>query len=760
MKQPVNPQIIQPGKQPTFMELSRMKKAKLGEFRLLSKFKFGYRNREDKTNLQPGVLIEGSQNVITDVTGRINSVKGYSLDGASSTVLAPILASFDWQTHVGPIQHLRAGFLTTAANDGKLQFRYVNSAGTVTWTDLLTSLTGVEFQFADWWNATNSQAYLLMVNGGSNIYEWSGGVTTLSSVSHTAISTVGNNVLLTAAGAATGTAPITSYINGLHGTSFEQAIVFASNPTNGQTLILSLNGSFVTFHFVSVIGATAGNVLIGATLADTLTNLAALLVAPGSTTATGVALSGGDQTLVGYLTSVKTNTITKQGATTWAEDGFYVTGTHSVTINGVSYQATGGWDMTTLFGVTPDPTGAGVAGDLVFQTVKTVALSSLSSGPGSAFTIDGIDNLRNQIYLGSLTFNTVYISKVNDYTDYSFATPRVVGEGALVTMDAPWRAFSPQESDMYMAAGQDQWYQTQFTLSADLTKESFQIIRLKTGTQQGPQTQAMVWKDPNNVTFISNEPAMNFLGRVNKVLQTVQITNLSNPIINDFNQYDFTDASGIYFQKMHYVAVPNESLIRIYNMTDPRNIYWESPVLYPISRFSIIDGELYGHGYLTSESYKLFDGYTFNAHPYTCIAQFSYDNYGIPHLSKSFNRHYMEGYITEPTTLNVTFSYDVDMSQLQALVPFKGTNSAVDNSTSTASLGKEDEGKNPLGGDLQIATNTSTPPKFRVYQTSVRTPFYEESTIFSSMGVNQHWSILRFGPNQSSTSEESTDITQ
>ena len=68
--------------------------------------------------------------------------------------------------------------------------------------------------------------------------------------------------------------------------------------------------------FVSAIGATAGNVLIGATAADTKTNLLGLLNAPGTTNATQVALSGGNQTLVGYTTSASTNTITKTG-TEW-----------------------------------------------------------------------------------------------------------------------------------------------------------------------------------------------------------------------------------------------------------------------------------------------------------------------------------------------------------------------------------------------------------------------------------------------------------
>lgn len=61
----------------------------------------------------------------------------------------------------------------------------------------------------------------------------------------------------------------------------------ATNPTAGDTVVI--NGQ--TFTFVAAIGITAGNVLIGASADATRVNLAALLNAPGTTTANGVAVT-------------------------------------------------------------------------------------------------------------------------------------------------------------------------------------------------------------------------------------------------------------------------------------------------------------------------------------------------------------------------------------------------------------------------------------------------------------------------------------
>lgn len=61
----------------------------------------------------------------------------------------------------------------------------------------------------------------------------------------------------------------------------------ATQPTAGDTV--SINGQ--VFTFVAAIGTTAGNVLIGASVDATRASFATLLNAPGTTTATGVAVN-------------------------------------------------------------------------------------------------------------------------------------------------------------------------------------------------------------------------------------------------------------------------------------------------------------------------------------------------------------------------------------------------------------------------------------------------------------------------------------
>lgn len=69
-----------------------------------------------------------------------------------------------------------------------------------------------------------------------------------------------------------------------------------TQPSNGETFTLTVDGTAITFTAVASIGATPGNFLIGADKHATRANLAALINAPTVTSATQVALTGAQLT--------------------------------------------------------------------------------------------------------------------------------------------------------------------------------------------------------------------------------------------------------------------------------------------------------------------------------------------------------------------------------------------------------------------------------------------------------------------------------
>lgn len=807
--------------------------AKSREYSLVSEFKNGYRNREDETTLPPGVLIEGSQNVLTDTNNRTSMRKGYVLDGQASTDAAPIASAFDWVTAGGFENHLRSGFLTSAANDGKLQQRFVHDDGTIEWIDLITALDNVEFNYTQWWDNSRLLSCVLAVNGNGFLYQIYGAepTTVLSGANPTGIvgtinppnsniattpdsggvGYVVGDVLTLTGGSGTAVVTVRTVVDGavnavgIHdaGNSYSVNDTVIINgvgaPTAAKLLITTVDGgggvtgfSIVSNGQLYSTGTAIGTATQGGGTGFTvdITSIGLGVETVGFTSdanhGTGYSVAvvnatGGTGTnaKLGILT-ITSGTITKSGTQTWSEAGF-LTGMNvlneaalSVNIGGVTYsydhfQDVYG-DTTTLYGVTPDPSGI-VAGTPIIQTVTEYAFTTITVDNttfNSSFTPNLIAAIDQRVFLGVAPGNNtilsrglIFISKVNDFLTYGQATSGAVGDPFEIQTTSPVTAFVPQEQYMYVSAGHDEWYNISFTLSADLQSESVSINRLNTSAQQAAQSQAAISKSSNSIVFLSFEPIIQSFGRVPNILanNAPQMTDLSSPIVNDMNVYDFTNAAIAYHRKFMYVAVPVEGLVLVYNMTDPANPYWEAPQVLPISRFSIIDGELYGHSSQVSETYQLFTGTadrvtpTSAGQPIAGVWRFSYENYGSRFSFKKATKMYVEGYINANTTLTTTLTYELDGCKTVKTFELDGADQQfVCIGTDESSLGKVSLGKVKLGGDKADSLQ-NLPPKFRWFPTFSNTDFFECSVSFSVIGLNQQMELLAFGLAASVSSE-------
>lgn len=628
----------------SYGQIGRLSRAKSREFSLVSKFPLTYRNREDITNLPPGVLIVGSKNIISNVSERLGVRKGYSVDGATSSVLAGIMSSFDWITsRNNGGRNVRAGFLTTAGNDGKLQYRYVDSAGVVTWRDLLIGLTSVSYNFTTYWNTVEQVREMLFVNGASQIQAWNGAT----------------------------------------------AVILSTTPS----------------------------------------------------------------------------TITKTGTTSWLDAGFYsTTAGRNIVINGISYTYSGGETTTTLTGVFPDASLITV-GSIAHQGVTTT-LNSAMSGITATFSNGLIQVLNNQIFVGSLTSSVLWISKVNSYTDYTSSTPRQTGEGASLILDDDLVALRPQENFMYVSAGVDRWYNISFELQTStigVTYEQVNALPLKTGSRQGARSQAHVSHIKNDIIVLTNEPTIDTFGRIETSLATPQTTNISDSIKLDMDKYDFTGGSIFYNKYNILVAIPVEGLVLIYSLTTKS---WEAPQTIPISRFYEVDGELYGHSCITSESYQLNVGHAdrvypgFSGYPIDAIMRFSFESYGSRFTYKKATSLYVEGYVSANTVITTTITYELDGCATSVTKDINGDDKQiVCISTPAGSFGKTSLGKQKFGGAGTLSL-TGLPPKFRVEKTFQNTNFFECSISFEILGTDSNFELLAFGLNTSPASEEPISIRQ
>ncbi len=774
------------GKPTSYTMNRRLAAAKSKEFSIVDKFALGYRNREDVTTLPPGVLIEGSQNVLTNTFQRVGVRKGYTLDGAANAAVAPIggtngaMGVFDWQTSLESERNMRAGFLTSAANDGKLQYRYVDASGNVTWEDLMTSLTSVDFNFITFWDTTNLQTLLVMANGGSDIMTWTGGVTTVASTTSNSISlnTVGTATNALAMGFLTsGTAIISGVPYGYTSTGNGPNTVYTQTSTNNNpsctisqwnsqlfttsiaghgiasasVLIKSLGISATTA--VLVAGIFTDNAGVPGTLVTTTTSTIPGAFSSGDFTVSfsfpsNTALPSTNYHLVVYLRSGGEGGLDVYTGNTGA------VGTNISTNGGLSWAAQNGYLYATiaestgssvvLSGVTPDPSAVPV-NSVIAMGVSTYLVSSFTgtSGINPSFKVDLLGTVTGRILIGSKTSSFVYIGNGASLTSY----------GTPLLLTNPPTAFMPQADSIYISGGRDEWYQISETITAitaTTNNVTYKIFRLNTTSQQAAPSQSAVTKDQNSIVYLSGEPIINSFGPVTNIYQGPFMVDHSYSIVNLMNDLDFTNVSLAFFQKNIYVAVPREGLVLIYNMTSTGNPYWEAPQVLPIARFSIIGGELYGHSSQVSETYKLFTGYTDRAtstsigSPINANWVFSYENYGSRFSFKKATKMFVEGYISAGDTLTAILTYELDACKTVKTFTLDGDDDQfVCISGAEGSLGKESLGKIKLGGDAGMSIN-GLPPKFRWFPTFSNTDFFEVSPSFSAL-VTGPLDILAFG---------------
>ncbi len=756
-----------------------------------------------------GALSPTSASIMLETSNGICTVDNVSVKEATAVESAPIggqngaMGVFDWYTSGGGERNMRAGYLTTAGNDGKLQFRHVDALGNVTWLDLVTGLSSIDFNFITFWDADSLQTLMVAVNGTTTMYTWNGqSATVLSGANPSGIieqliqpgddnqATVSGGVdylvddILTIAG---GDSNATVKVLSITGGAIKTASVTAGGSgyvpgdifdvTGAGTLtavgvVDTVTGGGVvnTFHFtgrgtgyVAAAGVTTTALSGGGTgftvhitaIGNAISDWEFQSDADHGTSYSGLtsySTTGGAGT--GALFRVQgtvSGTITKSGTQTWAETGF-IFGTNApqtVVIDGVVYTYQAAFfvgDTTTLYGVTPDPSGI-TPGSLIVQGVNTQTIGITNFLPNLISTLDGY------VFVGSLTSSYIFMSTHLHLNTWDLTNTLVLPN--------PSKAMVPQEEAIYISSGRDQWYQIYFTLATDLTSRALVIKLLNTASQQATQSQAATGKIANSIAFLSFEPVIEALGRVPNILaeNAPQMSDLSSPIVNDMNAYNLTNTAMAYHRKFFYVAVPHEGLVLVYNMTDPKNPYWEAPQILPISRFSIIDGELYGHSSQVSETYQLFTGTadrvtsTSQGAPIAAVWTFAYDNYGSRYSYKKATKLYVEGYINANTTLKAQLTYELDGCKTVKTFELDGSNSQfVCIGTDESSLGKVSLGKVKLGGDKADSLQ-DLPPKFRWFPTFSNTDFFESSVSLSVIGLNQQMELLAFGLAVSGSSE-------
>jgi len=458
--------------------------------------------------------------------------------------------------------------------------------------------------------------------------------------------------------------------------------------------------------------------------------------------------------MVTTIASATTNTITKNGTDTWAEARATTAGTTQVTINGTVYTYTGGESTTTLTGVTPDPSS---------EAADSVAIQTHVANDNQP-TADRLNNYifehENQIWVGSDSDSEILVSKNTSFTDYTFSSPRLSGEGALLALDGPTKGFGVLSRIPVVFSGNHSIFTAEFfqlDVGGTLT-ETLKVKKLKTGVNQGAFNQESIVPIGDSLVYLTNEPTLRMLETVD-IADQPQLKSLSNPIKPDFDAETWTNAFGMWHRNRYLLSSPTNSKLYILEFQEDANgklrRFWQPPQILPVRAMSIIGGALYIHSNGVPETYLPFNGLSDGVYdgidpndklPINAIAVVAYRTFGERALLKNFDEFYVEGNISASTPdLDLTLAYDFEGAGQELVKTIDGTNqSIILESLVATSLGQQPLGTQPLGGSVQEPPSLA---RFRVIFEIPKEDFHEIRETYSTNEVDRAWEILSAGGN-------------
>ena len=426
------------------------------------------------------------------------------------------------------------------------------------------------------------------------------------------------------------------------------------------------------------------------------------------------------------------------------ESRFYLQGTRHIRVldsSGVWRTFTyTGQGVSTFSGITPDPTS------FTFNVDAPVvqAIRSNVNTPAFGFTSNVIKVLNNQAFIGSHTSRRMYVSKDTAYTNFTFSSPRVIGEGALITLDDITIGMeSPDDDKLIVFSGNDRVYQITMEVSPGSTadREVPRVKPLLVSTGQGAISQELIGKIKQAVVWVSNNKELVELGQVEN-LPSPQAVAISDPIKPDFDSANFTNGEIEFWKNDIFITAPPDGKVFIFDLSKR---FWQPPQILGIRRVSVFGGELYGHSQSVPETYKLFTGLNDNENSISAKAHFAYQNGGRRDVLKNFDRYYTELYLASNTKVDVSILYE--WLGAKSIITYELDGASQDflfNPSADASLGVNPLGTNPLGGLTEGAADLA---KYRRFRQLVPVDNFEYQVRFEMEQVDGAFQLLAHGAN-------------
>lgn len=635
-------------------------------------FSDGFQAKRDQTQMSPGSLIVGSQNVSITDGDRIGVRPGSVIDGSDSSATTPITSMHTFLKRDSTNIQMRA-YGTV------VEYKHPTLG---TWQNLLTSMTsGQKFGFADFNINTQNEERTYFCNAVDPYYRWTGAYTLLNGALSGGESTITVDSVLQDQVYYSGTA------SSVTTTTIDiSPAAWASNLWNN-------------FYVRITSGAQSGKI--------------SKISATTTTQITFTAISG--------LSGTPTFEI-RRVAYADSSDMKLRIGTSDVTYTG--------------FG--SDSTFTGCSGTPAASDNAAVTQAAIPFAAAPRGNILLVEKTRMFVAGVKKSPSAWHYSTTGDAETFSGGTSGIVD---FPEKGGPITGAGIQEGFIYTGKQNN-------VLTLSFTQDGTNLpVRdtLVEAPNVGPSNFQGVFKVDNQLYFTTLDGAVKSIGRVESI-DTPQALQLSDSISEYVKDLSFTDAQGIFYKQKAYIACRTSGatandVVLVYNF---QKRAWEAPIIgWSVGAWNIYNNNLYFGSAVKPVTYQVdFDRYDDDGLPYASVARFSYNNFGSATNPKKASQLFMEGYLSENTTITIRVLYNYNGAQEERSTTLSGTESDyIVGSTNYNALGLSPLGLQPLAATIETVSGL---PKFRVYLTTEQQPFYEISVEVSSEAAGDQWEILRF----------------
>lgn len=466
---------------------------------------------------------------------------------------------------------------------------------------------------------------------------------------------------------------------------------------------------------------------------------------------------------VAVVSSATANTITKQGTNTFGQARFFANANLTVvnprTGSEFTYTAgVGTLVLTGVAGVNGATTAELVAGDVLIQKVVTS-----SNEPASSRNNHTIFIAENQILVGSSNDGVVFMTANDDYTDTTFSSPRVAGEGGLFTLGGPSRGMGKIGSQLILFAGDTDVYRVLFkevAIGATLA-EVLDTKKILTGSRQGCFSPDMIVQLGNSIMYLSCEPAWRYIQDPDS-LSGLDPKTLSNPIKPDFDAETWTGGHAEWVKNAVYISAPTTGRQYILEFVEDADgkvrRFWQPPQVTSVGAQAEHNNKIYGGSNVVQEVHELFVADTYSdmiaggtyGEPTDKVsiparAAYAYNDFGQRMGLKTFDEYAVEGEIRENTIATQRVFFDFGGATGTQVNLIDGSdNTILEETLLNSSLGQSSNGQSPLGGSLNAPDDAAA---FAAIFEQVREDFRKIQTVFDVDQVDGYFAIISHGPN-------------